>query len=93
MDMGTTQKAVVNALMSCGVTNDPCGYREVYMDNRYASLHLGLYLREKCKILMCGTLRKNRKGFDKELFDMSKNNSTRGDTKFFYDKDLDIAVA
>ena len=56
------------------------------MDNRYASCELAVILREKCGILMAGTMKSNRKGFDKELFTMTKSNSNRGEYKFYYDR-------
>ncbi len=33
----TTQKAVVNAVLSSGIINRPDGMREIYMDNRYSA--------------------------------------------------------
>ena len=52
------------------VSNDPFGYCEVFTDNRYSSIELAVFLRERCNILTAGTIRKNRKGMDKELFEM-----------------------
>ena len=46
--MPTTQKAVANAILCSGISNDPNGYREVYTDNRYSSVELALFLREHC---------------------------------------------
>jgi hypothetical protein len=43
----TTQKAVVNAIVSCGLANEPDGIRELYMDNRYSAPSLFMLLREK----------------------------------------------
>ena len=43
----TTQKAVVNAVISSGIDNDPEGMREIYMDNRYTSPDLFVLLQEK----------------------------------------------
>ena len=65
--MPTTQKALANALIAAKVTNDPRGYRAVFTDNRYSSIELAIYIREKFKILTAGTIRKNRKGFNKDL--------------------------
>ena len=58
----TMQKAVVNALASCGIVNDPDGMRKIYMDNHYLALELFLMLREKYKILACGTIHQNWMG-------------------------------
>ena len=73
--MPTTQKALANALIKAKVTNDPRGYRVVFSDNRYLAIELAIYIREKFKILTTGTIRKNHKGFDKELFTMTLKNS------------------
>ena len=91
--MPTTQKALANALLMARVTNDPRGYRAVFTDNRYSSIELAIYLREKFKILTAGTIRKNRKGFDKDLFAMTVGNSERGDSKLYYDPSYKIAIA
>jgi hypothetical protein len=40
----TTQKAVVNAVVSCGISTDPDGMREFYMDNRYTAPKLFVFL-------------------------------------------------
>ena len=72
--MPTTQKAVANAIICSGINNDPCGHREVFTDNRYSSIELAIWLRENCKILTAGTIRKNRKGMDKDQFTMTKKN-------------------
>ena len=91
--MPTTQKAVANAIICSDVKNDPCGHREVYTDNRYSSIELAIWLRENCKVLTAGTIRKNRKGMDKEQFSMSKTNSVRGDSKLYYDFTNNVAIA
>ena len=70
--MPTTQKAVANAIICSDVKNDPCGHREVYTDNRYSSIELAIWLQENCQVLTAGTIRRNRKGMDKEMFNMSK---------------------
>ncbi len=55
----TTQKAVVNVIVKSGISNDPFGKRELYMDNRYTAPELFVLLREKYQILCCGTIRNN----------------------------------
>ena len=89
----TTQKAMANALIAAMVTNDPNVYRAVFSDNRYSSFELSVYMREKLKILTAGTIRKNRKGFDKELFNMTTKNSVRGDSGLYYDEINNVALA
>ena len=84
---------MANALIGSMITNDPNGYRAVFSDNRYSSFELAVYMREKFKILTAGTIRKNRKGFDKNLFNMDKKNSQRGDSKLYYDKGTKVALA
>ena len=79
-NLPTTQKAMTNALIGSMVTNDPNGYRAVFSDNRYSSFELAVYIREKLKILTAGTICRNRKGFDKELFSMSVKKSKWGNS-------------
>ena len=67
-----TQKAVVNAIMSCGITTDPDSMREFYMDNRYTAPKLFVFLREKYHILACGTIRSNCKGWDSTVMNLTK---------------------
>ena len=69
----TTQKAVVNAVVSSGINNDPDGMREIYMDNRYTAPELFVLLREKYQILACGTIRSNRKGWDSNIMNLKKS--------------------
>ena len=64
----------------------------MYTDNRYSSIELAIWLRENCKVLTAGTIRKNRKGMDKDLFCMDKKKSVRGDSKLFYDSANNVAV-
>jgi len=61
-NMPTTQKAVVNSILSSKLDMDPNGKRRLFMDNRYSSAALFILLREQCKILCSGTTRKNRIG-------------------------------
>ena len=61
------------------------GYRAVFTDNRYSSIELAIYLREKFKILTAGTICKNWKGFNKDVFGMTVSNSERGNSKLYYD--------
>jgi hypothetical protein len=80
----TTQKAVVNAIISCGIHNDPDGMREIYMDNRYTAPELFVLLRERYQILACGTIRSNRKGWNSSIMNLKKS-SPRGSSLEKYD--------
>ncbi len=80
----TTQKAVVNAVISSGINNDPDGMRELYMDNRYTAPELFVLLREKYQVLACGTIRSNRKGWDSNIMNLKKS-SPRGTSLVKYD--------
>ena len=46
-NLPTIQKAVVNAIVGSGISNDPDGMREIYMDNHYLAPELFVTLREK----------------------------------------------
>ena len=81
----TTQKAVTDAIIHSMVSNDSMGHREVFTDNRYSSIELAIFLRERCKVLTSGTIRKNRKGMDKD--------SERVDSKIYYNKTNKVAIA
>ncbi len=83
-NLPTTQKAVVNAIISSDLANDTDGYRELYMDNRYSSPSLFILLREKYGLLSCGTIRSNRKGWNPELMNLKKS-SPRGTSVLKYD--------
>jgi hypothetical protein len=83
-NLPTTQKAVVNAIISSGLVNDPDGSRELYMDNRYTSPALFILLREKYGILACGTIRSNRKGWNAEVMNLKKT-APRGSSILKYD--------
>ena len=80
----TTQKAVVNAIVSSGISTDPDGMREIYMDNRYSAPELFVMLREKYQILAFGTVRSNRKGWDGSIMNLSKRDE-RGSSLVKYD--------
>eukprot|EP00956_Cyclotella_meneghiniana_P008474 scaffold11429_cov48-Cyclotella_meneghiniana.AAC.4 len=80
----TTQKAVVNAVISSGIANDPDGMREIYMDNSYSAPTLFVLLREKYQILACGTIRTNRVGWNTRLMNVQKSD-VRGTSLLKYD--------
>jgi hypothetical protein len=71
----TTQKAVVNAIVSSGISTDPDGMHELYMDNRYTAPELFILLQEKYQILACGTIRSNCKGWNCKIMNLSKKSS------------------
>jgi hypothetical protein len=80
----TTQKAVVNAVISSGIANNPDGMHEIYMDNRYSAPTLFMLLQEKYQILACGTIRTNRVGWNTRLMNIQKSD-IRGTSLLKYD--------
>ena len=54
-DMPTTQKAVMNAIITSGIDKDTNGHRRLFMDNRYSAAALFIQLREQYDILCAGT--------------------------------------
>ncbi len=53
-NLPTTQKAVVNTIVSTGLYADPNGFCEFYMDNCYSAPELFVMLKTKYMILECG---------------------------------------
>ncbi len=51
----TTQKSVVNAIVTSGIHNNPNGMYELYMENQYTAPELFVLLQERYQILACGT--------------------------------------
>jgi Transposase IS4 len=82
----TTQKAVMNAVLSTGMHNEVHGARHIALDNRYQCPELAFLLREKFKIYSTGTCRANRKGRLKELMTLDMRKQERGSYKFAVDK-------
>jgi Transposase IS4 len=82
----TTQKAVMNAMLSTGMHHETQGARHISLDNRYQCPELALLLRLKFKILSTGTCQQNRKGWSKDLMNLSKNHGS-GTYKFSVDED------
>ncbi len=78
-----TQQAVTNAIFSTGLYTDPNGFCELYMDYHYSAFELFVMLTPKYKILACGTARKNRRGLDTYVINLSIS-VTRGESKRFY---------
>ena len=85
----TTQKAVVQAIIDSKLSNSSHGCRIVAMDNRYSAIPLFLDLRTKHNILAVGTIRGNRKYWNKEIMNLSKK-SKRGSYLVKYDRDNEI---
>jgi hypothetical protein len=82
----TTQKAVLNACIKMRLHQKKNhGARHLTMDNRYQCPELAYTLRSKFKILSTGTCRQNRKGWNKEYFDLKKTDG-RGEFKAAYDE-------
>jgi Transposase IS4 len=63
----TTQKAVLNAVLTTKMHQEVNGARHIALDNRYQCPELAFVLRQKFKIYSTGTCRKNRKGWDSDL--------------------------
>ena len=53
-NLPTTQKAVVNAIVTTGLSTDPHDMREIHMDNSYSTPELFILLCEKYQILAYG---------------------------------------
>ena len=69
----TTQKAVVNAVLQTRLhTETRAGFRHLSLDNRYQCPELAFLLRERCRLHSTGTCRKKRKGWNKSLMNLSK---------------------
>jgi hypothetical protein len=56
----------------------------VTMDNQYSAPNLFVYLQECLNIGAVGTVRMNRKGMDKEIFNM-KEGDEHGKCEVYYD--------
>jgi Transposase IS4 len=83
-DLPTTQRAVLNAVLHTGMHNEVHGARHISLDNRYQCPELAYILRQKMKIYSTGTCRQNRKGWDKAIMNLNKNDG-RGKYKFAVD--------
>ena len=86
-----TSAAVLNAVERSGLKKSPDGYRILVADNRYMSPTLAVTLREHYHIAAIGTVRKNRKGIDKEIVTMTKREE-RGAIKTYYDKAMKVLL-
>ena len=80
----TTQKAVINAVVLLGISTDPDGMHELYMDNCYVAPELFGLLREKYQILACGIIWSNSKGWNSTILNHSKT-APRGSLLVKYD--------
>ena len=90
--MPTTQKVVLNAVISSGIGKDINGSRRLFLDNRYTAASLLIQLREQYDILCSGTTRANRIGWPKDQMNLSKKDDDRGTSKVLYDKVNKILV-
>eukprot|EP00797_Seminavis_robusta_P022319 Sro354_g124780.2 (640) ;mRNA; r:32565-34484 len=84
-DLPTTQKAVMNAVMST-FGDDGQGARHIAMDNRYMCPELAVLLLTKCGCYSTGTCRRRRKGFPGDLLDLDKSKDARGEYRIVADK-------
>ncbi|CAB9525639.1 unknown protein [Seminavis robusta] len=84
LDLPTTQKATMNAVMSAFGT-EPRGARHLALDNRYQCPELAVLLLTKCNIYSTGTCRRRRIGWDRKVMDLEKKDG-RGMYKLAVDK-------
>ena len=82
-DFPTTQKVVLNSIISSDLRCSTEGTRVVAMDNRYGAPKLAITL-EDWNILSVATIRKNRKGWDSNVMNLAKS-SERGSMLVKYD--------
>ena len=80
----TTQRAVMNAVIDSGISNDPVGPRILACDNRYTAFYLFMDLRQIHNIFCVGTIRKNRRGWNSDVMNLPKS-SARGSSLVAYD--------
>jgi len=91
-ELPTTQKAVLNSTHKTGLDiPSPLGYRHRACDNRHQCPELAAVLRDHCKIYSTGTLRKNRKGWDKDMMKMTKTGD-RGEADLFCCRLNDVII-
>ena len=90
--LGTTQKAVMNAVYQMGLNDDTSAdARHIAMDNRYQCPELAVLLRERAGVLSTGTVRVKRKGWDKTLMCLGvRGRPVRGQFKMVADKTNEI---
>jgi hypothetical protein len=62
----------LNAIEKSGLKNSPHGCRVIVMDNHYSSPTLFVTLLQHYDVAAIGTVRKNRKGLDKDLLTLAK---------------------
>ncbi len=67
----------------CHIVQRPDGYQELYIENCYPTLELYVVLKTKDKILTCGTIHLNWKGWDQSDMNLLKS-SEKGTSKVFY---------
>jgi Transposase IS4 len=72
IDLPTTQKAPMNAVLKCQLHLETDGARHLALDNRYQCAQLAVGLRERANILSTGTVRSNRKGWDRQQMNLKK---------------------
>jgi Transposase IS4 len=74
----------MNAVMSC-IGVKIAGARHLALDNRYQCPELAAMLLAKCNMYSTGTVRRNRKGWDKSIMNIGER-SARGTYKLCADK-------
>jgi len=85
-DLPTTQKAVINAFYQTGLDEwDPCGYRHLSTDNRCGCPELCAANKDFFRIFATAASRTKRKGWNKDLLDLVKKDTERGECKLAYE--------
>jgi hypothetical protein len=84
LDMPTTQKAVLNAVLATGIENDPDGACQIVMDNWYACCELLHCLESRYQIQAVGMTQMKRKGWPSDIMNLKKSND-HGTYKLGYD--------
>ncbi len=77
MEASANAKAIVNEIYSTRLYTDANGFCKLYMDNHYSAPELFAMLKTKYKILACGTVWTNRRGWDQNVMSLLKS-VTRG---------------
>jgi hypothetical protein len=83
-DFPTTQKAVANACFERNLHQETQGFRHIAADNWYSYPQLCVTLQEQFNCYLTGTCRGNRKGWDKDIMNLSKKDD-RGKIVMAYD--------
>ena len=90
-NLPTTQKAVANAIIKSGISNDSDGSRHIFMDNRYAAPQLLALMMTNYNVRAVGTCKANRIGFDSDKI-VIDDKADRGTYRRLVDKRLGMVI-